>query len=208
VIGSPLVRRSTFAFAVVLAAISADVAACNTISGVGDFTFTSGSAATGSGGGAATSTAGGAAGASSMSGGGGSGGAVLEVACPKMKCVVTPGERACCYDNPTEHGTASGRCVDKPIGKDGCVTDSSDGGRETRIECSTPADCDGGACCATYGGMDPDAGGAWYSLVACKDKCGAEDITLCDPMVQGACTDHNATCGPSDILPSGYFVCP
>ncbi len=205
-----MMRRSTLALAAVLGALSVDAVACNSISGVGDFTFASASSTTGAGLGGSTSTAGGAAGASSAStGGGGSGGsASLQVACPKMNCAVTPGGRACCYDNPTEHAKESGRCVDKPIGKDGCDTASADGGRETRIECSGPADCDAGACCATYGGMDPDAGGAWYSLVQCKNTCGAQDITLCDPMATDGCTDHNKTCAPSMLLPSGYFVCP
>jgi hypothetical protein len=144
-------------------------------------------------------------------GGGGSGGAGLDVACPTVKCAVVPDAGACCYDNATEHPKASGRCVDKPAVNDGCITDGSDGGKETRIECGGPDDCPDASCCATYGGMDPDAGGAWYSIVACKSACGAADITLCDPEATMPCADKNHpgdACDQSQLLPPGYFICP
>jgi hypothetical protein len=205
-------RRPTLALAAVLAFVAIDVVACNTISGVGDFTFAAASSTAGAGGSMTTTTP-----STGGSGGkGGSGGAAggpgVEVACPVMKCPVTPDGGACCFDNPTEHDNkAAGRCVDMPAIDDGCITDSSDGGKETRIECSGPADCAGLSCCATYGGMNPDAGAAWYSIVTCKSACGPSDITLCDPDA-GTCASGNnpegGVCNQSKLLPPGYFVCP
>jgi hypothetical protein len=200
-------RRCTVAFAALFGAALLDLVACNTISGVGDFTFGTASSTASSGGGPSTSTAGGTAG--STPSGGGSGGGGLSVACVKKKCAVSPDGGACCYDNLTEFTDESGRCVDGPPASDDCS--ASDAGRETRIECSRPGDCPTGVCCATYGGIDADAGKAWYAIVKCESSCVPADNqrVVCDPD-GGGCpmTDGSKlSCTPSTILQTGYFTC-
>ncbi len=202
-------RRSTVAFAVLVGAAVVDLVACNTISGVGDFTFGTASSTASSGGGASTttSTSGGTAGSTPSAGGSGGGG--LEVRCGNKTCPVTSDAGACCYDNLTEFPHQSARCVDAPPASDGCSV--SDAGRETRIECSRPGDCPEGICCATYGGIDADAGKAWYSIVKCKAACDTanDERVVCGPD-GGGCPMTDASqfgCTQSMLLQTGYFTC-
>lgn len=200
-------RRSTVAFAVLVGAAVIDLVACNTISGVGDFTFGTASSTASSGGGTSTST--GSGGLSASAGGAGGG---LTVPCAKKTCPVSPDGGACCYENLTEFPEESGRCVDAPAATDGCMTTDVDGGRETRIECSRPGDCpDGLFCCGTIGGSDADGGTAWYTIVTCQATCdfSANQRVVCDPD-GGVCPTNDGSvlaCTQSMILQTGYFTC-
>ena len=191
-----------------LALAVADLAACNAISGVGDFSFGSSSAtssASGSTGGHGSSSSG--AGGNPTTGSGGAGGAALTVPCLKKECPVAPNAEACCYDNTVTHAAEDGRCVVGKPGEDGCKASDDDAGRETRIECHVPSDCpDGKLCCGQR--IDNDAGAVYYRIVACETSCPSPNLQLCDSA--STCPvgpDGGLSCTQSDILPAGYLVC-
>jgi hypothetical protein len=119
---------------------------------------------------------------------------------------------ACCWSKFAM--PASGACVQGSPDSDGCKTFVAGDGLQSRIECQTGAQCDGGKCCAhrtTFNGQN-----FFYDLVSCGGSCKAPDTTLCDPTnpadvcpkiavpgggsVQGVCKQ-------SGSLPPGYFVC-
>jgi hypothetical protein len=204
-------RRSTLVLAMIVGAAVLDVTACNGISGVGDYSFgTASSTSGGAGGPTTTTTTEGTAG--STASGGGAGGAELTVDCSgKVSCSVVANAKACCFDNPTIHKDAGGHCTSGKSATDDCNTNANDKGYETRIECATPDDCPNEFCCGTYGGPNPDAGEAWYTIVSCKKKCEIPDRIICDPKGQKCPVDDGGTeagaCAQSQLLPTGYDIC-
>ncbi|HVY49150.1 MAG TPA: hypothetical protein VHB21_24840 [Minicystis sp.] len=218
-------KRRVALACVLVGAAAADVAACNAISGVGDFTFGSGgssssatttatsvnassstgSSSSGAGAGGSSSTAGG-----SSAGGGATGGgdAGFLVPCGPVSCEVVD-KKACCFDNLLVRlQDQNDRCVDGTTATDGCTTENvADGGRETRIECERPDECpQGDVCCGTRIAVGTVA---YYATVACQSACASPNIVLCTtaadcpPPADGG-VPH---CQPSQLLPNGYLVC-
>jgi len=125
-------------------------------------------------------------------------------------------ESACCWSKFTT--PAAGACVKGTPDTDGCKTFvSNNGGYQTRIECQTSAQCDGGVCCGhriTFNQQGQQK--FFYEILSCVDACSQADVTICDPTnpadvcpkitVQGG-GSVPGVCTTSASLPPGYFVC-
>ncbi len=176
----------------------------------GASTTSTGTTTTGDGGGSTTSTS--TTGTTTTSSS--TGGATLvcgDVDCPQG------GLNACCWDNYQLNGAPQGQCVMGSPDNDGCITQAAaNAGFETRIECQVPSQCaPGQVCCGdrqTYGGGgQPQV--TWYASLTCVSDCPWPDVELCEPGVTPCpIVDLNGVptqliCKPSQLLPSGYFVC-
>jgi hypothetical protein len=113
---------------------------------------------------------------------------------------------ACCWAQHTD----TGNCVQGPNDMDNC-TQSQSGGN-TRIECQSDVQCDGGEICC--GDRANGNFGDYYWQVTCQDEC--QDVRMCaKPGPDPSCPivtcqqgqQVQGVCKASQLLPIGYFVC-
>ena len=87
------------------------------------------------------------------------------------------GQNACCWDAYQLNGRPQGECVQGSPVTDGCTTDFTGIGAETRIECALPDQCDGKLCCAHRAYFQ---GTSYYDETRCSNECIWPDVVICD----------------------------
>jgi hypothetical protein len=143
-------------------------------------------------------------------GAGGSGSGDVTLPCGAEMCPIGT-ESACCWNR----FNVKTRCVEGPLGEDGCEIDPSTDVYDTRIECSDSSQCDEQICCANRVTVN---GGqfTYFDTVSCQDACDLPTgVTLCDPtsadnicpIVDTATGPVQLICKTSKLLPDGYFAC-
>ena len=124
-------------------------------------------------------------------------------------------QSACCYSATSSNGAL--QCVTGPPANDDCNTPFEVGdnfGWQTRIECQTSEQCDGGTVCCGHREMNQQVN--LYDLTRCQSSCDYPSIVLCSTLgATAGCPklptqnggDVQAVCKQSTILPIGYYVC-
>ncbi len=138
----------------------------------------------------------------------------MTLPCGNTTCSLDAAE-GCCWDNYGLLSNDKGSCVTGPVNNDNCNTLQVGYGPETRIDCQSSAQCSAGAvCCGRrvkyYANQKKyDV----YDQVTCESTCSANNVTLCIPnvtvcpLIVSQNGNVQTICKPSQLLPSGYFVC-
>jgi hypothetical protein len=123
----------------------------------------------------------------------------LVVALPPVYCAGNPcaAGQICCFDatsnTPPDHCGSHGGC----------------GVGYVELSCSSPQDCPGQLCCASFviTGVPPTQF-RQYTNVACSVGCDIQSgqVVVCDPTRANPCP-FGGTCTPSNLLGGGYMIC-
>jgi len=140
-----------------------------------------------------------------------------DIDCGNTTCPI-PGE-ICCWDK-WGIGTGnddSGACYDAPVSPFDCNTEIENGGVQTVISCQTADQCSGGdQCCGDVVSFQTGGGNlSYYPTVECRDSCPWPTRVMCKtngstaecPVVNLNGNNVQTECGPSTLLPAGFFVC-
>lgn len=140
-----------------------------------------------------------------------------DIDCGNTTCPI-PGE-ICCWDK-WGIGTGnddSGACYDAPVSPFDCNTEIENGGVQTVISCQTADQCGAGdQCCGDVVSFQTGGGNlSYYPTVECRDSCPWPTRVMCKtdgstaecPVVNLGGNDVQTECGPSTLLPAGFFVC-
>ena len=140
-----------------------------------------------------------------------------DIDCGNTTCPI-PGE-IWCWDK-WGIGTGnddSGACYDAPVSPFDCNTEIENGGVQTVISCQTADQCGAGdQCCGDVVSFQTGGGTlSYYPTVECRDSCPWPTRVMCKtdgstaecPVVNLGGNDVQTECGPSTLLPAGFFVC-
>lgn len=139
-----------------------------------------------------------------------------DVGCGNTTCPIP--DDICCWD---KHGFGTGnknygQCFDAPVSPFDCNTKVENGGIQTVISCQNADDCDAGQkCCGEVVTFQYGQSYSYYPVVECRNSCSWPTRVMCKTNGSSAeCPVENiqgqnvqTVCGPSTILPEGYFVC-
>jgi hypothetical protein len=219
----PLVR-SLFAVFAVCSAISCGSSSPQSPNGNGGGSSTAGNGAGGASGGMSTSTSGaggkstaggatpsdGGSAAGGSAGGATSGGNVATAGSntagsggADLPAYAGPGV-SCYMGQPDDKDNRCGvgqTCCEERFSRTECQPDigscpaCSEAGECTAISCDEPADCPGGACCATLG---TGGGGVEFARLTCQPSCSEGQYVICSTLVD--CPSEYTECGISSML--------